>query len=285
MSTALVPIETLGAEIKARVEAGDRALDKAEQHYIAAGIQLAEAKRRLEQTGEMRWSAFLFSHARIKRRRADDLIAIGQGRITLAEHREKNRERVAAHRERKRAGEAALRNAEQEVRTTPADTVPAWRGKGTPFAPVEDSLPDDRCARAWAHSLATMRVESSGHHTYKALCEAFARLMPDLRMQIMVRWFNSMEEADQRDFHDQCPSPVMPEYMGDWLVEALMTSVNYRPSGEVTDEVKREMAFAEMDKAIEVYRSWSPADREKYEARHSGPPDFIPAFLQREAAA
>lgn len=112
MSTTLVPIETLGAEIKARVEAGDRALDKAEQHYIAAGIQLAEAKRRLEQTGEMRWSAFLFSHARIKRRRADDLIAIGEGRITLAEHRERNRERVAAHRERKRAEGKALRNAE-----------------------------------------------------------------------------------------------------------------------------------------------------------------------------
>lgn len=114
MSTALAPIESLGREIKARIDAGDKALDKAEQHYIAAGIQLAEVKRRLEQTGEMRWSAFLFSHARIKRRRADDLIAIADGRITLAEHREKNRERVAAYRERKRAGVPALRNAESK---------------------------------------------------------------------------------------------------------------------------------------------------------------------------
>ncbi|MCO5156125.1 MAG: hypothetical protein M9945_05115 [Aquamicrobium sp.] len=118
MSTALVPIETLGAEIKARVEAGDKALDKAEQHYIAAGIQLAEAKRRLEQTKEMAWPAFLHAHCAIRRRRADDLIAIGQGRITLAEHREKNRERVAAHRERKRAA-PALRNAENNVSELP----------------------------------------------------------------------------------------------------------------------------------------------------------------------
>jgi hypothetical protein len=128
-----------------------------------------------------------------------------------------------------------------------------------------------------------MKVETSDHITYKALCESFARLTPNLRMSIMTRWFNSMEEADQREFHEQCPSPAMPEYMGDWLVEALIESVNYRPTGEVTAEVKREMAFAEMDKVIEVYRSWSPADREKYEARHRGIPDFIPAFLTRAA--
>lgn len=107
----LVPIETLGAEIKARVEAGDKAFDKAEQHYISAGIQLAEARARLAETKEMLWSAFLYSHVRLKERRVRELLALADGRTTLAEMREKTRERVAAHRER-RKDEAALRNAE-----------------------------------------------------------------------------------------------------------------------------------------------------------------------------
>lgn len=115
-----LPIEAVGREIKVRIEAGDKAMDKAEQHYIAAGIQLAEAKKRLRETGEMRWSAFLFSHARIQRRRADELIAIADGRTTLAELREQNRERVAAHRERKKS-EPALRNAEP---TAPVSSAP-----------------------------------------------------------------------------------------------------------------------------------------------------------------
>ncbi len=120
MSGALVPIETLGAEIKARVEAGDRAFNKAEQHYISAGIQLAEAKARLAETKEMLWSAFLFSHVRLKERRVRELLALADGRTTLAEMREKTRERVAAHRERKR-GEAALRNADPADREDPAN--------------------------------------------------------------------------------------------------------------------------------------------------------------------
>lgn len=270
--SALVPIDTLGQEIKARIEAGDKAMGKAEDHYIAAGIQLAEAKDRLAQTREMAWPAFLSEHCKIGRRRADEIIAIGEGRIKLSELREKNRERVAAHRERKKS-EVALRNANAEISTQ--TEVPAWMGKGTPFAPVEENLPDDSCARAWAYKLATMKVETADDHSYQALCEVFARLKPGLRMGVMIRWFDSLEDADQRAFHERCPSPILPEYMGDWLVEALLESVDYRPKVTVTDEVKQEMAFAEMDKVIEIYRTWSPADRAKYEARHSAVPDFL----------
>lgn len=160
MTAALIPIETVGAEIKARIEAGDKALDKAEQHYIAAGIQLAEAKRRLDQTGEMAWSAFLFSHARIKRRRADDLIAIGEGRITLAEHREKNRERVSAHRERKRAEGAALRNAEP-MRITAISPPPS--GASPLMSAWEAADDEDRQAflRTIRHSISDWYVPKS----------------------------------------------------------------------------------------------------------------------------
>ena len=38
MSNSQLPIETLGATIKAHVAAGDKATEKAEQQYKAAGI-------------------------------------------------------------------------------------------------------------------------------------------------------------------------------------------------------------------------------------------------------
>lgn len=107
MSGMLIPIDTIGREIKARIEAGDKALDKAEQHYIAAGIQLLEAKKRLKQTGEMRFSAFLFSYCKgMKETRAYELIALGDGRTTLAEIRAKGAERVARHAEKNRQARA-----------------------------------------------------------------------------------------------------------------------------------------------------------------------------------
>ncbi|GHC66708.1 hypothetical protein [Limoniibacter endophyticus] len=112
MST-LVAIETLGREIKARVEAGDKALDKAEQHYKAAGIQLLEVHKRLKETREMRWSAFLFSHARMGRSRAHELMALGDGRTTLEDIRAKGAERARRHAERNRDARLSVSNVEK----------------------------------------------------------------------------------------------------------------------------------------------------------------------------
>lgn len=114
MTTMLLPIDTLGATVKAHIDRGDAAIEKAEQHYKAAGIHLIDARERLKQTGGMRWSAFLFSHVRLGSRRARELIALAEGRTTLAEMREQNRSRVASHRERQKDG-AALRNADPAV--------------------------------------------------------------------------------------------------------------------------------------------------------------------------
>lgn len=115
MTTALVPLDVLGAEIKARIAAGDKAMDKAEQHYIAAGIQLLEAKARVKQTPGLTWPAFLNAHCDIRRRRADELIMIADGRTTIADLRMKKAESVRATRERK-AEKPALRSAEPNMR-------------------------------------------------------------------------------------------------------------------------------------------------------------------------
>src|SRR5262245_37742310 len=99
----LLPIETLGATIKAQVAAGDKALDKAEEHYRSAGCRLIEAKERVLRTRGLTWPAFLVGHCSLQRSRADELIAIANGTTTLAEVRA----RKAASMARTRAARAA----------------------------------------------------------------------------------------------------------------------------------------------------------------------------------
>jgi hypothetical protein len=99
---SLVPIDTLGATIKAHIAAGDKSIGKAEEHYKAAGIYLQDAKKRLAVSREMTWPAFLTAHCSVARSRADELIAIANGKTTLAEVRAGNRERDARRRARQR---------------------------------------------------------------------------------------------------------------------------------------------------------------------------------------
>jgi hypothetical protein len=96
-ASSLLPMDTLGATIKARIAKGDKATSDADGHYMAAGLLLLEAKRRLplEQPG-IRWPAFLVGTCRIGTTRADELIAIAEERTTLGAQREKNRNRQAA---------------------------------------------------------------------------------------------------------------------------------------------------------------------------------------------
>jgi hypothetical protein len=85
--------------IKAHIAAGDKAVGKAEEHYIAAGLQLAEAKRRVKAEGKMTWPAFLVGRCGVQRTRADELISIAEGRITSAEVRNAIAARVREHRQ------------------------------------------------------------------------------------------------------------------------------------------------------------------------------------------
>ncbi|MBB6299423.1 hypothetical protein [Rhizobium leucaenae] len=280
---ALIPLDTLGATIRAHVDKGDASIEKAEQHYKAAGIHLAEAKDRVKQTPGLTWPRFLTEHCQIRRARADELIMIADGRTTLADLRMKKAESVRAVRQRQKE-DLPLRSGGSVPAITETEETSVTYKRLHPMdplnEPVEKLLPTDLTARAWAYSLATMKVETADHMTYKALHEAFARLVPNLRMRIMVEWFASMSDPEQREFHDRCPTPALPEYMGDWMVETLLSAVNYRPDVEVTEAVKERMAFDEMDKVMEIYRAWPAEKRAKYEALHDPEPDFIPQFLK-----
>jgi hypothetical protein len=89
METSLVPLDTLAGTIKAHIAAGDKAADKAEQHYKSAGLHLLDAKERVKRTANLTWPAFLHGQCGVQRSRADELIAIAEGRTTLAEVRER----------------------------------------------------------------------------------------------------------------------------------------------------------------------------------------------------
>lgn len=85
MNGALVPLDTLGKEIKAQIERGDKAAEKAEDHYRSAGMRLIEAKRRVkEERGS--FIAFYEQHG-LRRDNVHKCIAIADGRKTLADVR------------------------------------------------------------------------------------------------------------------------------------------------------------------------------------------------------
>jgi hypothetical protein len=95
-----LPLDTLAGHIKAHMSKADACIEKADQHHLAAGKYLMEAKERVRQTPGLTWSAYLRSYCQIKRRRADELIAIVEGRTTLAEVREAKRASMARVREK-----------------------------------------------------------------------------------------------------------------------------------------------------------------------------------------
>jgi hypothetical protein len=80
---SLLPLDTLGGTIKAHIAAGDKATDKAEEHYKAAGIHLSEAKERVARTKNLTWPAYLGKHCRISN--ADSRIV--RPAIETAQHR------------------------------------------------------------------------------------------------------------------------------------------------------------------------------------------------------
>jgi hypothetical protein len=98
-SNSRVPLATLSGLVKASLAAGDKAFDKAEQHFKAAGLYLIEARERLpiEQPGK-RFTAYIVGECKMQTSRAYELIAIAEGRLTLEEIRaKKNESSKAAH--------------------------------------------------------------------------------------------------------------------------------------------------------------------------------------------
>ena len=111
---SLVPLDTLGGLAKASITAGDRSLDKAEQHYKSAGFYLSEAKERVARTKNLTWPAYLIQHCPIGRRQADLYIEMAEGRISLAEVQSSGRDRAATFQAKNKAARSGVTNAQSD---------------------------------------------------------------------------------------------------------------------------------------------------------------------------
>jgi hypothetical protein len=88
--------------VKAHIAKGDKAKDKAEQHYIAAGQHLAALKA--EHTGSWaEWEALVKERAGIGKSRASELMQIADGTKTVEQVRERSTESSGASHAKARA--------------------------------------------------------------------------------------------------------------------------------------------------------------------------------------
>jgi hypothetical protein len=102
--SSLVPLEQLGATVKANLDASEKAGRRSDDMLITAGRNLIEANERIRAARDgMSWDTFLKEHCQIGRSRAYELIAVGQGRTTPEELRLKTLKRVVASQQRKKA--------------------------------------------------------------------------------------------------------------------------------------------------------------------------------------
>jgi hypothetical protein len=93
---ALIPAQvlTLTRRIKALVEKGDRAAEKADQFYKSAGIHIKEIKQRQSE----HWETIVREKCGLGRSRAYELMAIADGKTTLEKVRASSNERKKVHR-------------------------------------------------------------------------------------------------------------------------------------------------------------------------------------------
>jgi hypothetical protein len=83
----------LARRVRALIEKGDKAAEKAEQFYKAAGIHIKEIKEQCPQS----WEGVVQRECDIGRSRAYELMAIADGRTTLEKVRAQTNERQKAH--------------------------------------------------------------------------------------------------------------------------------------------------------------------------------------------
>ena len=85
--------------IKAHIAKGDHAKEKADQHYISAGLHLKELKDRHDGTWA-EWEELLKTKIGIGKSRASELMQIADGRKTVEDVREDTNQRKLQHRKR-----------------------------------------------------------------------------------------------------------------------------------------------------------------------------------------
>jgi len=93
------PLDQIGASAHGHYKVAEKAAGKAEEHYKSAGIYLKHAKLRVLKTRGLTWPRWLADNCPIGKSRADEVIAISDGRKTV----EAEADRVREWREKQKA--------------------------------------------------------------------------------------------------------------------------------------------------------------------------------------
>jgi len=95
MANAIATVPQLAKRIKALIDKGDHAADKAEQFYKAAGLELQKLKDDFKDNKPpgVTWEQYVYETCGLRRSRADELIRIGEGSTTLEEVRKRDSEK------------------------------------------------------------------------------------------------------------------------------------------------------------------------------------------------
>jgi hypothetical protein len=152
-------------EIKARIAAGDKARDKADQHYIAAGLRLKELKN--AHTGTWaEWEELLKDKVGIGKSRASELMQIADGRKTVEGVREETYQRKIEHRQSSpfRNGEAEIDQVESsrtlmDMARASTDSAKLWRGADYIANNAELAAAAKKAADEWSLIADALRVE------------------------------------------------------------------------------------------------------------------------------
>lgn len=153
MDLSNTPLDQVGTSAHAHYKAAEKAAGKSEEHYKAAGIYLKAAKLRVLKTKGLTWERWLKDHCPISRSRADEVIAISDGRKTVEENRERAREGMKATRT-KQAEEANRRNVTADRSEKPNDfnDGPSKEQSSPETEPESDPVKEAEDINAKAHA-------------------------------------------------------------------------------------------------------------------------------------
>jgi hypothetical protein len=128
---------TLTRRVKALIEKGDRAADKAEQFYKAAGIHIKEIKDKRPED----WESIIREVCDVGRSRAYELMAIADGKTTLEKVRDRsNRSSKISH---------AKKSAVQRTKPEPAPETDEERDRKTCVELYQKVLDAERKRAQW----------------------------------------------------------------------------------------------------------------------------------------
>ena len=146
-----VPIDQRIKEIQELVKKGDKAKDKAEQYYTAAGIHLKTLKKKAP--NQAAWEQLIKSRCGLSTSRAYELIQIADGRKTVAELRLGTAARMRKHRSRP-SRDGQNKAAERAATTAKVGAEPKVQWPTDPF---DDEHADSKTPQDfWQCSLANM---------------------------------------------------------------------------------------------------------------------------------